>query len=1218
MYFYIMNAPRFIYNIKKYIILVFILILFSNPFQAQVGAYTVGYNSTSTAKSITLPTGNLYLCLASTSGSTLTPGFTALVNNAGYAAVGYSTTNSCSITTTATSYAVGGITVNNFTSSYTYVTGTSSYSNTGRKAVINTWYISFTLTDPSSVYILISVGATGNGAYISSVTLPTGCSQIFLTNSGTVASVYAAYCKNLSPGSYTVTVNTNVGARVNANTPTNMYAAYAVFIFPIFLFSMSSSPSSITQIPGQSNTSIIYINKTTSANSLPVSLSCTTNSTNLGCSLSSSTVTPNATVILTINSTYNIAPGTYLVNVSGIAPNNATNYTIITVNIPSETISISASPSSVNLIPGQSNTSIITASTNYGYNLNISVSCPTGFICTVSPNPISSGSSTTLNISASLSVTPGTYTVNITVTDVNTGNYNTTSIIVTVPSEVITVSANPSSLGASSGSNVSTTITASTNYGYSLSLSCSNLPSGWTCNFNPSTISSGGSSTLTISVPSSASSGIYSINVIATDIITNNSNTTTITVIVESLILSLNQTSANVNSGQTVYVQVNGSNNLGNDITLKCLAPSGVTCSPTEVNISSGGSYVFSITAPNVNIYQQYNITFLGIDVQTKITNSTIFTLNVYPNPVIYISSPSNNTLSNYYALDLIFYTNYPTVNVTINGIKYTITVVPGTNTISFRYNVSSYGLPGLVNIIPNGGNLSIELAIQSPTGLSNSTGIYVYQLPPPVLSVDYTSPTPNNATTSNIWLLQVAGSVLDNTLANDYCYLELFNPNTSIWDNVSYLQNCAGYIYNENLSAYAINTESNYAVWYRIKVINSYGLVNVTPARVIYFDYNSNKVTVISPSSPYNIQSSISNAIANGTNYIVFSPGVYYVNLFLNYSQPIIFLGSGVTLMPFSVASPVITVASGNVTLDGININSKLYGIKIDGGVVYIKNSEINTGLYGIQTTGNSSLILENSVVYGKVSAVYTSGLRNSYIYSSKISSDVWGIYLKDSYNVIIDRSKVDAKVFGILIEGNSTNNIINGTEVNAKVFGILISSGENNIINNSIVNAQIFGIKLPSNNVIENTILDNIKVFGIYSSGPNVINNVTIYGGVFAAYMTGNATNLSVYNSKLGLNLFGSGKLVNLMLGDTLLDIEYSGDSMIYKKDPTKNPDGLIYTGYGFMKLGSALMNVTFKYTGSYTKLYVYRILGLVEKVADGNSTQISDLGIYALYKI
>lgn len=116
----------------------------------------------------------------------------------------------------------------------------------------------------------------------------------------------------------------------------------------------------------------------------------------------------------------------------------------------------------------------------------------------------------------------------------------------------------------------------------------------------------------------------------------------------------------------------------------------------------------------------------------------------------------------------------------------------------------------------------------------------------------------------------------------------------------------------------------------------------------------------------------------------------------------------------------------------------------------------------------------------------------------------------------------------------------------------------------------------------------------------------------------MTGNATNLSVYNSKLGLNLFGSGKLVNLMLGDTLLDIEYSGDSMIYKKDPTKNPDGLIYTGYGFMKLGSALMNVTFKYTGSYTKLYIYRILGLVEKVADGNSTQISDLGIYALYKI
>ncbi|MGC9079270.1 MAG: hypothetical protein ACP5G1_00855, partial [Nanopusillaceae archaeon] len=83
--------------------------------------------------------------------------------------------------------------------------------------------------------------------------------------------------------------------------------------------------------------------------------------------------------------------------------------------------------------------------------------------------------------------------------------------------------------------------------------------------------------------------------------------------VMENLTIILNQSSANVNPGQTISINVSANNTLGNNMTLQCLPPSGVTCSPTQVNITSGGSYIFTITAPsNVNSYQQYNITFLA------------------------------------------------------------------------------------------------------------------------------------------------------------------------------------------------------------------------------------------------------------------------------------------------------------------------------------------------------------------------------------------------------------------------------------------------------------------------------------------------------------------------------------------------------------------------------------------------------------------------------
>ncbi|MGC9079389.1 MAG: hypothetical protein ACP5G1_01480, partial [Nanopusillaceae archaeon] len=139
----------------KYIISLFasILILISNSIYAQVGAVLIGSNTSTTTTSITLSSANDYFCVAGTNGGTITPGFTALVNNGGYAVIGNSSTNSCSITTTATSYALGGISINNY-SVFSIIT---TYTNTYTKSPTGSF--SFTLSGQNyTVYILIAAG----------------------------------------------------------------------------------------------------------------------------------------------------------------------------------------------------------------------------------------------------------------------------------------------------------------------------------------------------------------------------------------------------------------------------------------------------------------------------------------------------------------------------------------------------------------------------------------------------------------------------------------------------------------------------------------------------------------------------------------------------------------------------------------------------------------------------------------------------------------------------------------------------------------------------------------------------------------------------------------------------------------------------------------------------------------------------------------------------
>src|SRR5947209_18826170 len=98
----------------------------------------------------------------------------------------------------------------------------------------------------------------------------------------------------------------------------------------------------------------------------------------------------------------------------------------------------------------------------------------------------------------------------------------------TAPSDDFSISASPASLSLSAGQGGTTTISTVVTSGsaQTVSLSLSGLPAGATGSFNPSAVTAGGSSTLSISTASSTPGGSYTLTVTGTG--TTATHTTTV------------------------------------------------------------------------------------------------------------------------------------------------------------------------------------------------------------------------------------------------------------------------------------------------------------------------------------------------------------------------------------------------------------------------------------------------------------------------------------------------------------------------------------------------------------------------------------------------------------------------------------------------------------------------------------------------------------------
>jgi len=179
--------------------------------------------------------------------------------------------------------------------------------------------------------------------------------------------------------------------------------------------------------------------------------------------------------------------------------------------------SLSASPSSQTVVQGggTSFTATVTAGTGFSGTVILSVSgLPAGASASFSPASISTSGSSTLSVSTSSSTAPGSYPLTVTATS---GTLTHTANVTLVVSADFSVAVTPPSVTVSRGSSALYTVTITPGSGFTgtVSLSVSGLPRRTSASFNPSSITTSGSSTLTVSTNRRTPTGTFTLTISA-------------------------------------------------------------------------------------------------------------------------------------------------------------------------------------------------------------------------------------------------------------------------------------------------------------------------------------------------------------------------------------------------------------------------------------------------------------------------------------------------------------------------------------------------------------------------------------------------------------------------------------------------------------------------------------------------------------------------------
>ncbi|HTW58599.1 MAG TPA: hypothetical protein VMD99_10730 [Terriglobales bacterium] len=333
---------------------------------------------------------------------------------------------------------------------------------------------------------------------------PTSSAPVEMTASVSVPAATA-------PGSYTVTIEAST-----ASAPATLSTAFTLTVTTNPNFTLTESSSFPEVNAGSTGTQGSISITALDGFSGTVALSCANTFGANSCSISPTTVSSfPATAELTINGS-SFAPGSYSLTVTGTSGSITQ-----TVNVPFNVGDYSISGTqSLSLNPGGQGVANLTLTSIYLYGGNINATCDasalSGAQCVISPaSPIMLAADGTKNVTVTVNVpnnaATGQYNIVINTQDVNGVPSHSFTLALTVSENFIVFSATP----------IQTVAPGQTTGAYSLSiqpvgsafnapvtLSCSGLPPGAQCLFNPSTPITPGTSAVDVVMSISTSSSI--------------------------------------------------------------------------------------------------------------------------------------------------------------------------------------------------------------------------------------------------------------------------------------------------------------------------------------------------------------------------------------------------------------------------------------------------------------------------------------------------------------------------------------------------------------------------------------------------------------------------------------------------------------------------------------------------------------------------------------
>jgi YVTN family beta-propeller protein len=282
-------------------------------------------------------------------------------------------------------------------------------------------------------------------------------------------------------------------------------------------FTLNASPASLTMAPGDTGSSAIVTNTIGAFNSsISLSVSGLPSGVSAVLSPASFPAPGSGTSTLTFSTSPTVVPGAYTIPVT--ASGGGISHTInLSLTFTNPTLSVSASPASVFIVPAASGSTTVTTTVqdaNFDSDIALSASgLPVNVTASFNPSHIAfpGNGSSTLTFTAGAAAPVSSTNVTVTATGKFGATRTTTVALNVVPVHDFTMTVSPTSLSLLQGSSGNTTVTTATPAGFAgdVSLTVSGLPAGVSASFSPPTIPppGNGNSILTFTAGSNAAAG---------------------------------------------------------------------------------------------------------------------------------------------------------------------------------------------------------------------------------------------------------------------------------------------------------------------------------------------------------------------------------------------------------------------------------------------------------------------------------------------------------------------------------------------------------------------------------------------------------------------------------------------------------------------------------------------------------------------------------------